>query len=227
MPFSNRGVCLNTGNVSISRSTSFLRFTCAKFLACPSIPKPVTSVAPCAPCLCMRLAACMFNRIIDSFAASTLALYSAYGTSYSRTFTQNFGLRVHPHMLAATWVPRGFVSINTSPGTMFVVRTICSSRTVAMATPPKMGQGFVTVWPPTMAQPASLHASWKPRIMCSVVTDLAGSGMLSLNARIMSMLWTCTTPAAYTSDSVFAAAILPCEYGSCEIGEKKSVDETE
>mmetsp|Transcript_77684 Transcript_77684/g.215254 ORF Transcript_77684/g.215254 Transcript_77684/m.215254 type:complete len:282 (+) Transcript_77684:472-1317(+) len=189
----------------------------ARLLAWPRMPKPVTSVAACAPYLCIALAPLRLRRHMLSVAASNArAPSSSVITSF--TFSHSAGLCRHSCTLTAIWVPRGLVSTKTSPGRAPSGRMNSASAQTLFATPPTMGHGLSTVCPPVTFVPASSAQSLKPLIMAVVTMSRSSLVMSRLTPRIISIVSTSTTPMAYRSESTLQAATRPCRYGSSTNG---------
>uniref|UniRef100_A0A6B0ULT0 Secreted protein n=1 Tax=Ixodes ricinus TaxID=34613 RepID=A0A6B0ULT0_IXORI len=107
-----------------------------------------------------------------------------------------WGLSSHWWALLVTWVPKGLVSTSTSPGSAPSGAMISASWQQLEATPPIMGHGLSTVWPPVMRVPASAARSLNPLMRRGTTTSLWLSVSLVLTAITMSMLSQRVTPRA-------------------------------
>ena len=122
-------------------------------------------------------------------------------------------------------VPSGLDSKIKSPISPKLGLTYSSCRSITLATPPIIGQGFIMDQPPVILVPASVAQSLKPRIISRVITSRACSDIIRETPRIMSMWSTLGTPIAQRSESTLQQAILPYMQGSSTSGQKKSVVE--
>ena len=114
--------------------------------------------------------------------------------------------------------PIGFVRNSTSPARPVELRTTARGCTTPVTAIPYFGSGSSIECPPTIGTPASAAISAPPARMRASVSAPWRS---SENATTLSAVSGCA-PIAYTSDSAFAAAILPNSCGSSTIGVKKS-----
>mmetsp|Transcript_24870 Transcript_24870/g.53890 ORF Transcript_24870/g.53890 Transcript_24870/m.53890 type:complete len:254 (-) Transcript_24870:244-1005(-) len=203
-------ILLITGSVCSLRVTSALWFL-ARLSACPKIPKPVTSVAARTPCLCIKPAPVRLSRAME-FMAARYAADTSSGVMTSLALAHNGSfLFIHCMTFTAGCVPRGLVRTMTSPATACSGMISSVSVTTASATPPIIGHGFKTVWPPVTFVPASVQRSLNPFIINSVTMFLSG-GVMSVDAAMSinteSQSW---TPIAYMSDKTLAHPIRPCK----------------
>mmetsp|Transcript_60296 Transcript_60296/g.72478 ORF Transcript_60296/g.72478 Transcript_60296/m.72478 type:complete len:218 (+) Transcript_60296:1088-1741(+) len=140
-------------------------------------------------------------------------------------FHSGLSSTLHSCTFTATCVPSGLVSTTTSPTRAPSLCTNSPFATMEVATPPMIGQGFITVCPPLTVVPASSHASRNPRTISRVQISLTSFSISRHTASSISTKSHSPVPSAYKSERTFAAPIRPCRYGLSTSGKKKSVVE--
>ena len=112
----------------------------------PSRPKPVMSVAACAPAAFIASAPCRFSVVIEAMAAaSTLS-----------------GAALRLTAVVSTPVPIGLVSTSASPGRAPAFDTMRRGSIVPVTNRPNFGSSSTIEWPPEMAMPASAQIAAAP-----------------------------------------------------------------